>query len=66
MKEIVPAFIQMRQTIHFALSVSTGNQAFQTDAMKKMYMIWYIIYLISMFLCDFLWISPYRMNSGPT
>lgn len=35
MKEIVPAFIQMRQTLIFALSASTGNQAFQTDAMKK-------------------------------
>lgn len=64
MKEIVLAFIQMRQTLIFALSASTGNQAFQTDAMKKMCMIWWITHLISIFLCDFLWRSLLVRNSG--
>ena len=35
MKAMVPAFIHMKQTSHFPLSGSTGNQAFQTDALKK-------------------------------
>lgn len=65
MKEIVPAFIQMRQATHFALSASTSNQAFQTDVTKIMYMIWWIIHLIRLFLCHFLWLSSHGINFGP-
>lgn len=65
MKEIVLAFLQMRQATHFALSASTGNQAFQTDVTKIMYMIWWIIHLIRLFLCDFICISSHGMNFGP-